>query len=252
MSEITAGDAASAVIVNPAAERPQNGWQIDAERADALQVYFDASLGFQSWRVRFLNWVRRLYGAAALVFIVICVAQTATIAHLVPAQRLVPVILVMQPDGTIDSESRIQDLPPNKEVAAVRAALWLYVKDRESFTWDDAPGRYAFVNAVSSRTVRQEYDDWMAPGNPASPQRLMRDGHIGVEMISLVFTSPTIAVVRYRRTLEKKGDPIQTTTWTAALDFVLTSRLPEVARVNGDPGGVVVTNYQSSQDTAGP
>lgn len=231
------------------AEPPAEGWQIDPARSQALKAYFDASLGFQSWRVRFLNWVRRMYGVTAIIFFVICVVQIVTIARLVPAQRLVPVILVMQPDGTIDSESRIQDLPPNKEIEAVRAALWLYIKDRESYTWDDAPGRYAFVNAMSSKVVREAYDDWMNPKNPASPQRLMHDGHIGVEMISMVFTSPNIAVVRYRRTVEKKGEQTQITTWTAALDFVLTSRLPEVARVNGDPGGVVVTNYQSSQDT---
>jgi type IV secretion system protein VirB8 len=238
----------------PDVNAPVAGWQIDPAKAEALQAAFDAAQGFQTWRSRFLNWAQRIAGIAAVVFLVLDIVEAGTIAYLVPAQRIETQLMFLQPDGTWDSARRIQDLPPDKEVAAVRAALWLYVKNRESYTWDDMPDRYDFVNAMSSGPVRKAYDLWIDPHNKESPQQLMRDGHISVEKISGPFITspklvPTPAVIRYKRILDKKDALPQCTTWTVNLDFALTNRMSEKTRDSGDPGGIVIENYQAQEDS---
>ena len=160
-------------------------------------------------------------------------------------------LLVIQPDGTVDSYASITSLPATQEQAVIRAALWKYVRDRESYNFADAPGRYAFVSAISAPPVRDAYQRWFLPQfNKMTPQATVGDkGQIDVEKISMVFPSPTVVIVRFRRSLEFYGEKPTVTTWTATAEFEVSTRLPGAARDEGDPGGIVVTRYTASEDS---
>jgi type IV secretion system protein VirB8 len=226
-------------------------WRSQPERVADLEQHYKAGLSFQADRARLIRTRSRLLGGLLAATMTIVVAQSVAIAWLVPSQRLVPMMLVIQPDGTVDSYAAITSLPATQEQAVIRAALWKYVRDRESYNFADAPGRYAFVSAISAPPVRDAYQRWFLPQfNKMTPQATVgRKGQIDVEKISMVFPNPTVAIVRFRRSLEFYGQKPTVTTWTATAEFEVSSRLPGGARDEGDPGGIVVVRYTSGEDS---
>ena len=228
----------------------QDDWQSHPERADDLVAHYKAGLTFQAARARLLNGRSRLWGGLFAAAMVGLIAEFVGIAGLVPSQHLVPMFLVIQPDGTVDSYASITSLPATQEQAVLRATIWKYIRDRESYNWADAPGRYTFVSAISSPQVRDVYQGWFLPKNSASPQNVIAQrGQIDVEKISMIFPYPNVATVRYRRIAQFYGQKPLVTTWTATAEFQVTTRLPGGVRDEGDPGGLVVTRYMVSEDT---
>jgi type IV secretion system protein VirB8 len=65
------------------------------------------------------------------------------------------------------------------------------------------------------------------------------------------FVRPQMALVRFRRMLQYYGQSPEQTTWTATVEFGLEQRMTMRAR-DMDPGGILVTRYSSSQDSATP
>lgn len=230
---------------------PSENWQPQPERSAELEAYYKAGLSFQADRARLIRSRSRLLAILLAATTTVVVALAVSIAWLVPSQRLVPMLLVIQPDGTVDSYASITNLPATQEQAVIRAALWKYVRDRESYNFADAPGRYAFVSAISAPPVRDAYQRWFLPQfNKMTPQATVGDkGQIDVEKISMVFPSPTIVIVRFRRSLEFYGEKPTVTTWTATAEFEVSTRLPGAARDEGDPGGIVVVRYTSGEDS---
>ena len=131
-----------------------------------------------------------------------------------------------------------------------RAAIWQYVRDREGYDFADARYRYDVVSMMSAADVRAAYQQWFLPGNSSSPQNAVgRKGQVDVRMINMSFVRPQVALVRYQRTVLMYGEAPDTTTWTSTVAFERVDDLPVGARLS-DPGGIVVTNYQNSEDSA--
>jgi len=230
-------------------------WRPHPERAAELEAYYREGLSFQAARTRMMNGRSRLW-AALFAASAVCVAGlSAAVCGLIPAQRLIPMLLVIEPDGTVDSYSSISSLPATQEQAVIRAAIWKYVRDRESYNWADSPGRYQFVSAMSSPKVRDFYQHWfLQEFNPLTPQVVIgQKGQIDVALKSITFPYPNMVLVRYQRSLQFYDQPhALVTTWTATAEFQLSDRMPLASRDEGDPGGIVVVRYTTAQDTPTP
>ncbi len=218
-------------------------------KSRTLESHYRDVESFQQARARL---AKRTSVAAIVVAAVLGVANLAlawTVASMLPLTKLVPVYLLIRPDGTIDSSVTLSSLPATSNQAVIRAALWDYVRLREGYAYDSAQYGYDVVSGMSSPTVRARYQSWFNYPNAASPQVTVgRSGNITVAPISVAMLSAHVAQIRFTRTLQMNTSKPVSTTWTATLGFRQTDSLPGSARLS-NPGGVIVTNYQSSEDS---
>jgi type IV secretion system protein VirB8 len=204
---------------------------------------------FQRERARGARRSARVAWSLAGASLLTNVALSFAVASMVPLERLVPLYLWVRQDGTVDSASAISDLPATQAEAVVRAAIWQYVRDRESFAFADARYRYDVVSLMSASQVRDDYQHWFLSANPESPQNTIgKRGQVDTSMISMSFVRPQVALVRYSKTVLVYGSTPQKTTWTATVGFERVEKLPAANRLT-DPGGIIVTSYQNSEDS---
>ncbi len=216
---------------------------------DLLAAYYRDVESFQARQARGARRWSRVAWTIAGVSLATNLALAGTIATMLPLQRLVPLYLWLRPDGTVDSTTRLSTLPPTQSDAVLRAAIWQYVRDRQSYDFPDARYRYNVVSLMSAPSVLDAYQQGFLPSNPASPQNTIgRKGQISVSMVSMSFVRHHVALVRYRRTMLMDEAMPVTTTWTATIAFRTVAKLPLATRL-ADPGGLIVTNYQNSEDT---
>ena len=139
----------------------------------------------------------------------------------------------------------------NEKAAMTRAAIWQYVRARESYDFADAQYRYDVASLMSNPTVQSTYQSWFldkGPGSTSPQVTVGKKGQISVEMVSLSMVRPNVALVRFRRTVTMYGSDPQTSTWTATVGFENVATLPVSARL-ADPSGLIVTNYQALKDS---
>jgi type IV secretion system protein VirB8 len=182
------------------------------------------------------------------VALLACVAQAWALAVLLPLARIVPVYLWVRPDGTIDSSISMSQLPPTQSKAVIDASLWEYVRLREGYSNDTAQYSYDVVSGYSSPSVATQYQDWFNYPNPKSPQvAIGKAGTISVTHISSSDIGPSLEQIRFTRTITMDGRKPVVTTMTATIGYATIHNMPAGTRLS-NPGGVMVTSYQSSED----
>ena len=218
--------------------------------APLLERHYKEVQSFQEKRAH----TARLLSKGALVALGISMLANVglawAVASMLPLTRLVPVYFLIRPDGTIDDSVALSTLPPSTDQAVIRAALWQYVQMREGYSYDTARYRYDIVSGMSDAATRISYQQWFNYPNPQSPQVTVgKNGVLTVEPISVALIGPNVAQVRYQRIFGAGTDTAVTTTWTATIQFEQVDTMPASERLS-DPGGVIVTSYQSEEDTA--
>jgi type IV secretion system protein VirB8 len=177
-------------------------------------------------------------------------AQAWTIAVMMPLARIVPVYLWVRPDGTIDSSVSMSQLPPTQNKAVIDASLWEYVRLREGYSYDTAKYAYDVVTGYSAPNVADQYQRFFNYPNPDSPQTVIgKKGSITVSHISSSDLGPALQQIRFSRTISIDGKEPVTSTVTATLGYATVRNLPAGLRLT-NPGGILVTSYQSAEDTA--
>lgn len=218
---------------------------------DRLASYFRDVESFQAERKRSAKRSARVAWIVAGVSLAGNLALAVAIDSMLPLERLVPAFITVHSDGTVSTTMNFSALPRSEQKAAIRAAVWKYVRDRESYDFADAQYRYDATSLMSASTVRNRYQNWfLAKGqNSTSPQvTIGRKGQINVSMVAMSFVRKHVALVRFKRTKLMYGSTPESTTWTATVQFQLAQTLPASARLS-DPSGLVVTSYQASRDT---
>jgi type IV secretion system protein VirB8 len=205
---------------------------------------------FQHERAKGARRNSKILGVVAGLSILANLGQSWTIASLLPLTKIVPVYLWVRADGTVDNSVTLSRLPATQSAAVVAAALWEYVRLREGYSFDSAQYGYDAVSGMSAEPVRAVYEQWFNYPNPESPQiTIGKKGSIDIEHISSADIAPDVEQIRYRRVVAIAGQTPQVTSWTATLQFELASALPIAYRLK-NPGGVIVTSYQATEDTA--
>lgn len=196
---------------------------------------------------------RRRISIAMLVLTIVALlgnlAQAWTIAVMLPLARIVPVYLWVRPDGTIDSSVSVSQLPPTQNKAVIDASLWEYVRLREGYSFDTAKYAFDVVSAYSAPSVAAEYQKFFNYPNTESPQTTIgKSGSITITHISSSDLGPALQQIRFTRTISIDGKQPVTSTMTATIGYATVRNLPAGLRLT-NPGGVLVTSYQSAEDT---
>jgi type IV secretion system protein VirB8 len=214
-----------------------------------LEEHYKEVVSFHEARSRSSRFLSRglLIGAGLLVVANIGLAWS--VASMLPLTRLVPVYLLVRPDGTIDTSVALSTLPPSTDQAVIRAALWQYVQMREGYSYDTARYRYDIVSGMSDITTRAGYQSFFNYPNPLSPQVIIgKNGTVTVEPISVSLIGPNVAQIRFQQMTSLGTNQAITTTWTSTVQYQQVDTLAAAQRLT-DPGGIVVTNYQAEEDT---
>jgi type IV secretion system protein VirB8 len=217
--------------------------------APMLEEHYKEVVSFHEARSRSSRFLSRglLIGAGLLVIANIGLAWS--VASMLPLTRLVPVYLLVRPDGTIDTSVALSTLPPSMDQAVVRAALWQYVQMREGYSYDTARYRYDIVSGMSDIATRAGYQSFFNYPNPLSPQVIIgKNGTVTVEPISVSLIGPNVAQIRFQQMTSLGTNEATTTTWTSTVQFQQVNTLAASQRLT-DPGGIVITNYQAEEDT---
>lgn len=218
-------------------------------RGRMLESHYKEVESFQQARARMAKRTRLAAIVVAAILGVANLALAWTVASMLPLTKLVPVYLLIRSDGTIDSSVALSSLPATANKAVIRAALWQYVRLREGYAFDSARYGYDVVSGMSSPAVRERYQSWFNYPNAASPQVTVgRHGNITVAPISVAMLSAHVAQIRFARTVQMKESKPVSTSWTATIEFRQTDTLSGAARL-ANPGGIIVTHYQSSEDS---
>jgi type IV secretion system protein VirB8 len=218
--------------------------------APMLEQHYKEVASFHEARSRSSRFLSKglLIGAGLLVVANIGLAWS--VASMLPLTRLVPVYLLVRPDGTIDTSVALSTLPPSMDQAVIRAALWQYVQMREGYSYDTARYRYDIVSGMSDVATRAGYQSFFNYPNPLSPQVIIgKNGTVTVEPISVSLIDPNVAQVRFQQMTSLGTNEAITTTWTSTLQFQQVDTLAASQRLT-NPGGIVITNYQAEEDTA--
>jgi type IV secretion system protein VirB8 len=214
-----------------------------------LEAHYKEVVSFHEARSRSSRFLSRglLIGAGLLVVANIGLAWS--VASMLPLTRLVPVYLLVRPDGTIDTSVALSTLPPSMDQAVIRAALWQYVQMLEGYSYDTARYRYDIVSGMSDIATRAGYQSFFNYPNPLSPQVIIgKNGTVTVEPISVSLIGPNVAQIRFQQMTSLGTNEAVTTTWTSTVQFQQIDTLAASQRLT-DPGGIVVTNYQAEEDT---
>lgn len=215
----------------------------------ALEAHYKDVESFQRAKARSARRMTTYALVSAGILGVANIGLAWAVASMLPLTKLVPVYLLVRKDGTIDTSVSLSTLPPTVDQAVVQAALWQYVRLREGYSYGTAQYGYDVVSGMSSSTVRQNYQSWFNYPNPQSPQVTVgKGGNITLSPISVAMLSPHVAQVRFTRTVQIATNQPATTTWTATLEFQQVDVLNGKQRLS-NPAGVLVTNYQSSEDS---
>lgn len=215
----------------------------------ALPEYFKEVESFQTARAKSIKRLSKTMIVITGVALLGNLAQAWTIATLLPLARIVPVYLWVRPDGTIDSSVSMSQLPGTQNKAVIDASLWQYVRLREGFSADTARYSYDVVSSYSAPDVADQYQRFFNYPNPESPQVIVgKRGTINVTHISSSDLSPGTQQIRFTRTVTIDGKAPIVTTMTATLSYATVRNLPAGVRLT-NPGGVLVTSYQSSEDS---
>lgn len=216
-----------------------------------LASHYKEVEAFQAARARSMRRISKILGVVSAIAILGNLAQAWTIAAMLPLARIVPVYLWVRPDGTIDSSVSMSRLPGTQNEAVIDASLWEYVRLREGYSYDTARYAYDVVSSYSAPLVRSQYEAYFNYPNPASPQVIIgQNGTMQVIHISSSNIAPEVQQIRYQRIVALDNQEPIVTTWTATIHYVTVRDLPAGMRLT-NPGGVLVTNYQISEDTPG-
>ncbi len=218
--------------------------------APQLEAHYHEVASFQKLRARLSRYISRGLIVALAISLCTNAGLGWAIVSMLPLTKLVPVYLLVRPDGTIDTSVALSTMPTSASQAVVRAALWQYVQMREGYSYDTAQYRYNIVSGMSDANARSIYQAWFNYPNPQSPQVTVgKSGVVTVEPISVALIGPDVAQVRFKRQVTMGTDAPVTTTWTSTLQFRQLKSIPAASRLT-NPGGVIVTSYQSEEDTA--
>lgn len=177
--------------------------------------------------------------------------QALAAAQLFPLVRVVPVVAVPQPDGSMATVVHGDALPAAVQERAVRATLFQYVRLREGWSSGEAQYAYDVVSRMSAPQVRTAFQEWFNLDEPPGPQAVWGTrATVTVEQLSGALLpndtaqADEIYQLRFRRTERAHGRPPVVSTWVVTLRYRDSQSIAFTDGTTINPLGVLVTEYR--------
>lgn len=218
----------------------------------ALQdQYFEEAKSWETDRNKQLRRSVRTAWTTTAAFGVLALCALVAVAGLTPLKQTeLRVIRVDNSTGIVDVVNALKDGKENYDEAVNKYFIQWYVRYREGYTRDLAEEYYYNTGLMSGGVEQQRYFASFNPKNPLSPLNVYGAyAKVKIKVKSTSFISPTVALVRYTKEIERGSDRAQITHWAATVTFRYTSA-PMAERDRAvNPLGFQVTDYRNDPDT---
>ena len=217
-------------------------------------VQVTEALDFAEETVREAQTSRRYAWIVTAVLIVICGAQAAAIAIMLPLKEVVPyTILVDKQTGYMEAARGLEPGALKDDHAVVESFLAQYVLQRETFDPADFAGRFKRVALWSAGQARSDYVASYRAGGPDSVLTGMRPGAVITATIkNIELLSATTARVRYDLIRRDPGADPLTSDWQALVTFRFTGAPMRMADRLINPLGFQVTAFRRDGEWRAP
>ena len=185
---------------------------------------------------------------------IIALMAVFAVASLAPLKEVEPyVIRVDNTTGIVDVAKSLTDGKSNYEESVNKYFTQLYVRYRESYTYELAEDYYSNVGIMSVGLEQQKYFEWFNPKNPLSPMNVFGQyAKVKVRIKSTSFIKPNVALVRYTKEIERGLDKPQVSHWAATIIFKYSgAKMKEIDR-GINPLGFQVVEYRNDPDAQAP
>lgn len=196
----------------------------------------------------------------------VAVMAVFAVLGLTPLKTVEPyVIRVDNTTGIVDVVQPMRDGKTNYEESINKSYVRQYVRFREGYSRQLAEEYYNNVGLMSSPQEQARYGEFFRPTNPLSPLTVYGDNaRVRIRVKSVSFISPTVALVRYLKEVERGREKPLVSHWAATISFRYT-RAPmseedrevnplgfQVMEYRNDPDGTLPEHEASTQASAGP
>ena len=193
--------------------------------------------------------------AVAILALIMAVVAISAVVALLPLKEIKPYV-VMVDKTTGEAEKIVQVRPVNlSEQEAVRQAeLVAYVTDRETYDVADNETRIPDVLSRSQGQARSSLIALWTRGTANYPPTIYANrSRLRVTIVSITLLTETTAQVRFRKTLETRGEKPVERDFVATVGFEFRPRLERnLQAVWNNPLGFMVTNYRIDAETLSP
>lgn len=218
--------------------------------ASDLKAYFAEARSWDADRLAAAQRSKRLAWGVASGASVLAVIAVGAVAALSPLKSVQPfVVRVDRSTGAVDVVNGLKGGDRlTYEEAVTKYWLGLYVRARESWLPGAAEANFRQVSIMSTTNEQNRWADFFRTTNPASPQLVWGTvGEVQVEIRAVSFVSPSVANVRFHRTVRQSGQEVGSD-WIATVAFAYTKApMAEADRLR-NPLGFQVTSYRADPE----
>lgn len=218
---------------------------------DDFRAYLAEARSWETDRAKQMARSRKTAWRIAAASSAIAFMSVVAVAMLTPLKSVEPfVIRVDNATGIVDVVSGLADGKPNYEESVNKYFTQWYVRYREGYSKELAEEYYKNVGLMSGSLEQQKYHEIFNPKNPQSPLNVYGDyARVKIRIKSTSFISPTIALVRYTRAIERGPDKPSLSHWAATITFRYSKAPMSVEDRGINPLGFQVTEYRNDPDS---
>ena len=216
-----------------------------------FRAYLAEARSWETDRTRQMKRSRKTAWRIAAASSAIAFMSVLAVAMLTPLKSVEPfVIRVDNSTGIVDVVSGLADGKANYEESVNKYFTQWYVRYREGYSKELAEEYYKNVGLMSGSLEQQKYHQIFNPKNPQSPLNVYGDyARVKIRIKSTSFISPTIALVRYTKAIERGPDKPSFSHWAATITFRY-SKAPMSMEDRGiNPLGFQVMEYRNDPDS---
>ena len=195
---------------------------------------------------------RRWAWTVACILILICAAQAAAIALLLPLREVVPyTILVDKQTGYVETARGLDIGTLAEDQAVVESMVAQYVLARETFDPADFNERYERVALWSLGTARDNYVAQYQASSPDNVLGQMRPGTVVQVIVKKIeLMTKETALVRFETQRRDAGATSMRSDWQAVVSYRFTGAPMRMEDRLLNPLGFQVTGYRRDSETA--
>ena len=215
-----------------------------------LKAYFAEARSWDQDRLAAAQRSKRLAWTVAAAAGALAVVSVGAVAALSPLKSVQPfVVRVDRATGAVDVVNGLKGADHlTYEEAVTKYWLGLYVRAREDWLAPAAEANFRQVSIMSTTSEQNRWADFFRTTNPSSPQVVWGgQGEAQVEIRAVSFVSPSVANVRFHRTVTQ-GAQVVGSDWIATIAFAYTKApMAEADRLK-NPLGFQVTSYRADPE----
>ena len=220
------------------------------EKKSSVSDYLAEARSWETDKVITAQKSQKQAWTIAAISLAIALIAVIALALLVPLKHVEPfVVRVDNSTGAVDIVSGLADGKANYEEAVNKYFVQWYVRYREGYSKSLAEEYYNNTGLMSGSVEQQKYAEFFTPKNPTSPLNIYGDyAQVKVKVKSTSFINPTVALVRYTKSVERGLDKSEVTHWAATVTFKYT-KAPMSEQDRGvNPLGFQVVEYRNDPD----